>query len=142
MKKSELFTILVAGILALFILFGFYIKKHNTITNPKPNQEITTESPSSNFSEDKISTTTEQITSEKNILTEDIVNSSKARESIAKKSEPKKISLQQIETKPIEDEACDKTATLDSGIIHDKETGTIIITREFKIKSPAKYSFK
>ena len=140
MKKQELITIIIACILAIFVFYGFYIKKYNTLTKPSSEQEvIINEDNEELITEEEPSVINENKVEEENLPAKTI-SKSKTPENNSKTYNKQTVIEEQTETKTIV--KTEEPKTVDCGIVQEKESGAIIITKEFAIKSPAKYSFK
>ena len=142
MKQKELFTIIIASLLALLIVLFFYTKKTSTITTPQLNENINIEQPEEEISiikeafEQNVTenpTPVKEATQQAKDLT---VFKEPTKNTNKNKPEPNQSQLTKSDI--IEN----TITTEDTGVIQEKDSNVIVITREYKSASPAKYSFK
>lgn len=133
MNKKSIITVILATILAFLATFFLFVFNKKTITE-KP--ELKNEIP---VQEKAIETS----------IKEDVVQDKEVK-NIKKESKEEDLIIKVIETptiKPLKivpqaDNSEDEIKkTDDAGIIKDEVSNEIVITREFKMQSPAKYSF-
>ena len=144
-RKKALFVIIVSAILAFAVAFVLKPKQLNTMTtssviNPPVTSEEIFENSTEKLSEQAIEPVTSQ--KENKALTSASVSKDKEKITITdlKKEDQtpffEKLQVQEEVTK-VEEAG---VSFDDPGIIN--ENGVIVVTRDFKIKSPRKYSFK
>lgn len=135
MNKKAIFTIILAAILAFTFAFLFLRKttNDNKIVEPQQ-QEVIQEDIKEPETETKVENKTET-TEVSKTTTKTVKNTAKTT---AKTEAPviNKIVVEEAKNEEI------STKTEDSGIVVDKNSDVIEITREFKTDVPVKYSFK
>ena len=135
MDNKRFLVIILAIILALIVAFCFANKNKTSIINETCQEEIT-----ENVNDAKIDE------SENNKTKSPVIETNKPTAEKTVENPTQKLSTQQTKTLKTEIEKVENTNPTqdksDAGIIKDSTTNEIVITREFKMESPAKYSFK
>lgn len=138
MNKKAIFTIILAAILAFTFAFLFLRKTTNDNKIVEPQQQEVIQEEASDIQEPETETKVENKTETTEVsktTTKTVKNTAKTT---AKTEAPviNKIVVEEAKNEEI------STKTEDSGIVVDKNSDVIEITREFKTDIPVKYSFK
>ena len=134
-NKKVFFVIALAVVLALIVTLFIF----------KPNKVVETPNNKSVSDQEKIIKETPAI--ENKELEKEVVDT--VQESVQKPTQTKKVETQALIIKPlkveeskISESSKEEIRLEDPGIVKEADSNVIVITREFKSESPAKYSFK
>lgn len=144
MEKDKILTIIIAGLLALALAIGFYIKNYKETLPNLPQEETIL---------DNRTDTSEEVSIEESETAPslDPIPEEEAKKDIKSMREKTKTTPKTTIKSDNETQAPIKKADIvenaeainkDAGIIKEQDSNVIVITQEFKMQSPAKYSFK
>ena len=138
-NKKSFLVVVIAFILALVIAYVFVNKNKTSVVEEPVKQEVIEDITETKFnvSEDVNDVKTEKIIIEESKTVSDNLQKTTVQKQLIQKSETLKPEIENVEKTVSEQEKL-----YDVGIIKDSLTNEVVITREFKMESPAKYSFK
>ena len=138
-NKKSFLVVVIAFILALVIAYFFVNKNKTSVVEEPVKQELIEEITETKFnvSEDVNDVKTKKIIIEESKTVSDNLQKTTVQKQLIQKSETLKPEIENVEKTVSEQEKLN-----DVGIIKDSLTNEVVITREFKMESPAKYSFK
>jgi len=150
MDKNKILIVILATILAFIV--GISIIKYSSnqkelnIKDNNPEQVLLNENETQEVEQEDVAVDEKDVPTlepiDKEVAKKDIENIRKSVENSKKQIVQEEKKEVNIESKvEVTDDLTSKNIE-DAGIIKEIETNEIVITREFKVQSPSKYSFK